>query len=275
VKHLQQILSGTMLVALLGGCATTGANPADPWEGANRKVYAFNDKLDSYALKPIAQGYKAVLPLPARTGISNFFGNIDDVWISFNNLVQGKPSDSLNDIGRFAINSTIGILGLFDIATEMGLEKHDEDFGQTLAVWGVGDGPYVVLPLLGPSTVRDAGGTVIDKLVYTPNSLISSVPERNSLTVLRLVNARSKLLGMENTLDEASLDKYAFVRNFYLQNRRSLIYDGQPPRQRDEDDYFDDAAPAEPAAPAKVEDQKMASPEAVPEAASAPVSGHQ
>lgn len=224
-----------LLISLaLGACASTGNNPADPWEGVNRKIFAFNDKVDAYALKPVAQAYEAATPLPARVNTSNFFGNVNDLWIGFNNFLQGKPVDGLNDFGRFAVNSTIGILGFFDVASEMGLEKHDEDFGQTLGRWGVGNGPYVVLPLFGPSTARDTGGFIVDRFAYNPNSLIQSVAVRNTLSVTKIVSLRAQLLGAERALDEASLDKYVFLRNFYLQRRRSLIYDGRPPRLDDD-----------------------------------------
>lgn len=226
--------------AALAGCATTAATtPEDPWEGMNRSIYAFNDKADRYALKPIAQGYQAITPLPARTGISNFFGNLADVWTGFNNLLQGKPKSTAVDLGRFTVNSTVGILGFFDVATEVGLEKHEEDFGQTLAVWGVPDGPYLVLPLFGPSNVRDTAGLAVDRTVFNINYAIESVPVRNSVTALRLVNARASLLGAETTLDEASLDKYVFMRTFYMQHRRNEIYDGNPPVQKREDDFYD------------------------------------
>ncbi|MBS1210524.1 MAG: mlaA [Proteobacteria bacterium] len=230
-------LAGLFFASLLvlGGCASTASNPVDPWESVNRKIFVFNDKVDTYALKPVAQGYSAAVPLPARTNVANFFGNVEDLWIGFNNLLQGKPRDGLSDFGRFALNSSIGILGFFDIASEVGLEKHDEDFGQTLGRWGVGDGPYVVLPLLGPSTVRDTGGMIVDRLVYNPSSMLESVPARNGLFATKVVSLRAQLLGAETTLDEAALDKYVFMRTFQLQRRRSLIYDGRPPREKDED----------------------------------------
>lgn len=246
----RDLLTLTMTAGVLAGCATTGATtPEDPWEGMNRSIYAFNDKADRYALKPVAQGYKAVTPLPARTGISNFFGNLSDVWTGFNNLLQGKPKSTLVDLERFTVNTTVGILGFFDVATEVGLEKHDEDFGQTLAVWGVPDGPYLVLPLLGPSNVRDAGGMVVDRTVFSINYAIESVPVRNSLTALRAVNTRANLLGAETTLEDASLDPYVFMRTFYIQQRRSEIYDGHPPVQKREDDFYDGSSlPMEPVA---------------------------
>jgi len=228
------------VAGVLGGCATTAAqNPSDPWENVNRRVYAFNSKADKYAFKPIAQGYKWAVPLPARMGVSNFFGNIDDVWIGFNNVLQGKPGTGISDFGRFAVNSTVGILGLFDVATDMGIEKHDEDFGQTLAVWGVPDGPYMVLPFFGPSNVRDTSGLIVDRGVFNINYLIDSVPVRNSLTALRVVDGRASLLGAEDTLNQASLDPYTFLRAFYQQSRRSEIYDGHPPR---EDDFYDSSS---------------------------------
>jgi phospholipid-binding lipoprotein MlaA len=226
---------GALCLLLLAGCASMSNNPADPWEGFNRKVYAFNDTLDTYALKPVAEGYQNVTPLPARTNIANFFGNIEDVWIGVNNLLQGKGRDGFEDFGRFVINSTVGILGFFDIASEIGLEKHEEDFGQTLGKWGVDSGPYLVLPFFGPRTVRDSGGLVIDTLA-SPTSHVDSVAVRNSLAGVHAVSDRAQLLGAEKTLDEAALDKYSYVRDFYLQRRKNLIFDGRPPRD-EEDDY--------------------------------------
>ena len=227
------LLAFVLSAVLLGGCATTAQNPADPWESFNRKVFAFNDAVDSYALKPIAQGYEAVTPLPARTNLSNFFSNLEDVWIGSNNLLQGKGKDGFNDFARFLINSTIGILGFFDVASELGLEKHDEDFGQTLGRWGVGSGPYLVLPFFGPRTLRDTGGFAVDFAV-SPTSLVEQVPVRNSLFGLKTVNSRAELLGADKALEEAALDKYSYVRSFYLQRRKSLIYDGRPPREDDD-----------------------------------------
>jgi phospholipid-binding lipoprotein MlaA len=245
----RDLLIPLLSASVLAGCATTATTPEDPWEGMNRSIYAFNDKADRYALKPVAQGYQAITPLPARTGISNFFGNISDVWTGFNNLLQGKPGSTLTDLSRFAVNTTVGILGLFDVATEVGLEKHDEDFGQTLAVWGVPDGPYLVLPLFGPSNVRDAGGLVVDRAVFNINYAIESVPVRNSVAAVHLVNTRASLLGAETTLEDASLDSYVFMRTFYMQHRRSEIYDGHPPVQKREDDFYDGSSlPAEPVA---------------------------
>lgn len=236
MRSTKSLLGPTMLIGamLLSGCATTASNNADPWEGFNRKVFAFNDALDSYALKPLAQGYQKVTPLPARTNVANFFGNVEDVWIGANNLLQGKGTDALNDFGRFLINSTVGILGFFDVASELGLEKHEEDFGQTLGKWGVGSGPYLVLPFFGPRTVRDAGGLAVD-LFTSPISQIEEIPVRNSVRGVQVVSDRSLLLGAEETLEEAAIDKYTYVRSFYLQRRKSLILDGKVPREVDED----------------------------------------
>lgn len=223
-----------LAVCGLGACATTGAVPEDPWEGFNRKVFAVNDTLDEYALKPTAQAYRAAVPLPARTNASNFFGNIEDVWIGFNNLLQGKPKEGLTDWGRFALNSTIGILGFFDVASELGLEKHDEDFGQTLGSWGVESGPYLMLPLLGPSSVRDTGGMAVDRLAFSPSTHFESVPARNGLFALKIIDTRTQLLGADAALEDAALDKYNYLRGFYLKRRQSKVFDGNPPREKED-----------------------------------------
>lgn len=229
----QRFRGATLAVAvacLLGGCATSG-NPKDPIEGFNRAMFGFNEAVDKAVIKPVAQGYEAVLPSPVRTGVTNFFGNIADVFIGVNNLLQGKPADAFNDWGRVLVNTTIGILGLFDVASEMGMEKHDEDFGQTFGRWGVGDGAYVVLPFFGPRTVRDTVGLAIDVSV-DPVANIDHVPTRNSLLALRIVDTRADLLPADKVIEEAALDKYAYVRDGYLQRRQSLIHDGNPPREK-------------------------------------------
>ena len=215
----------------LSGCA--GSNPKDPLEGFNRAVFSFNEGLDKVAIKPAAQAYEAAVPLPGRTGIANFFGNIGDLWIGVNNLLQGKPVEAAGDLGRVLINSTVGIAGLFDVATEMGLEKHEEDFGQTLGRWGVGGGPYFVWPIIGPRTARDSLGFGVDA-VADPVGYLGNVPARNSLYGTRLVDTRASLLPAEKAINEASLDKYAYIRDAYLQRRRSVIYDGNAPRLDDD-----------------------------------------
>lgn len=218
-----------MLTLALTGCATNG-DPRDPLEPINRGVYQFNDVLDKALTKPIAQGYRAVLPSPVRTGVSNFFSNIDDALVTANNLLQFKFHTAASDFARLLTNSTLGIGGIFDVATGFGLEKHNEDFGQTLGYWGIGDGPFLMVPLLGPSNVRDSIGSAV-QLYVDPIRFIDNVKVRNSLAGLRFVNARANLLDAEKVLDEAALDPYTFLRDAYIQQRRSLIYDGNPPRE--------------------------------------------
>lgn len=225
-----------ILAATLSGCATLGDNPRDPLEPLNRAMFSFNDALDDAVMKPVAKGYRFVLPGMVRTGVSNFFSNIDDVWISINQVLQGKLLLGLGDFGRFVFNSTVGVVGLFDFASEVGLPKHSEDFGQTLAWWGVGGGPYVVLPILGPSTVRDGLAFLVDTQV-DPVWRIGDVPVRNSAVAVRFVGRRAELLDISNVLEQAALDRYALLRDAWLQRRRSLIYDGDPPREKEE---FDD-----------------------------------
>ncbi|MEO7813040.1 MAG: VacJ family lipoprotein [Usitatibacter sp.] len=221
---------------LLAGCATTGGTPADPWEGLNRKTYAFNDALDRAVLKPVAQGYQKIIPAPAREGVNNFFENLEDIGTSLNNFLQGKPGQGFSDAGRFVVNTVLGVLGLWDVATPMGLEKHYEDFGQTLGRWGVGPGPYLVLPLLGPSTLRDAPAKAVDPSWYYSNSrLLDNGKEYWGFWTLDKVRTRANLLQSEKLLDEAALDKYTFIRDAWLQRRRSMVYDGNPPRVKEEE----------------------------------------
>ncbi|WP_126446899.1 MlaA family lipoprotein [Sulfuricystis multivorans] len=227
-KRFRTALLAALLAGMLGGCATSG-DPKDPIEGFNRAMFAFNDGLDTVLIKPVAKGYDAVLPAPVRTGVTNFFGNIADLFIGVNNLLQGKPEQALSDFGRVVINSTIGILGLFDVASEAGLEKHEEDFGQTFGRWGVGDGAYVVIPFFGPRTVRDTVGLVLD-VKTDPVANLSDVATRNSLLALRVIDNRADLLPADKVIEEAALDKYSYVRDGYLQRRRNLIHDGNPPR---------------------------------------------
>jgi phospholipid-binding lipoprotein MlaA len=223
-------------VAVLAGCSTMRSPDArDPWEGLNRATYEFNDGFDKALLKPVAEGYRFVLPTPARTAVTNFFANLKDPWIALNQLMQGKPRLAIDDLGRFVWNSTFGLLGLIDVASDMGLPKHNEDFGQTLAVWGADFGPYLVLPILGPSSVRDGVGLIPDAYAYLPWQIPKwadfehRVTWQWSLTGLDLVQTRANLLDASDILEEAALDRYAFLRNAYFQRRRYLIYDGDPP----------------------------------------------
>ncbi len=225
-------VAAALAATLLVGCATSG-NPRDPFEGFNRAVFDINDGLDKTLIKPVAQSYETVLPAPVRKGVSNFFGNIGDVFIAANNLLQGKPAEAATDVGRFAINSTFGVLGIFDFATDLGLEKHEEDFGQTFGRWGAGSGPYLVLPILGPSTFRDGIGLALD-LKTDPVAQTDNVPARNTLIGIRAIDERAGLLTADKILEEAALDRYAYTRDAYLQRRRSLIYDGNAPREEED-----------------------------------------
>jgi len=194
----------------------------DPWEGFNRAIFRFNDTLDTYALKPLAKGYQAVTPEFLEDGVHNVFGNIGDVGNLANNLLQGKLHNAGVDGGRLIFNTTFGLLGFFDVAQKMGLQRNDEDFGQTLGAWGVDSGPYLVLPLLGPSTVRDAGGRIPDSFldIYP---YIDHVPTRNLTRAVDVVDTRASLLSAEKLI---SGDKYLFIRNAYLQNREFRVKDG-------------------------------------------------
>ena len=225
-------------VALVAGCATTQQTERvakiDPFESINRAVFTFNENADEYVIKPAAEAYQFVLPEFVRTGVTNFFSNIGDIFVAVNNLLQGKPGNAANDIGRFLVNSTIGILGFFDVATDAGLEKNKEDFGQTLGVWGVPSGPYVVLPLFGPSSVRDTAGLAVDlKTDFILNSNQLNHDQKVGSTVLRVVNQRANLLNASQLLEDAAFDKYSFLRDSYLQRRHNQVHDGNPPLSAD------------------------------------------
>ncbi len=231
-RTVSRLFAATLVAGLLAGCATSG-NPRDPFEGFNRAVFDINDGLDKTLIKPVAQSYETVLPAPVRKGVSNFFGNLGDVLIATNNLLQGKPAEAASDVGRFAINSTFGILGIFDFATDLGLEKHEEDFGQTFGKWGAQSGPYLVLPLLGPSTLRDGIGLAFD-LKTDPVTQIENVPSRNTALGIRALDDRTNLLAADKIVEKAALDRYTYVRDAYLQRRRSQIYDGDAPRESED-----------------------------------------
>ena len=236
VRLRNAIVPGLLLLALLGGCAST-QNPRDPLEPFNRAIYTVNDGLDKVIMKPVATAYKAVLPQFVRTGVTNFFSNLNDILTALNNLLQGKLADSVSDVGRIALNSTVGVLGLIDVGTEIGLEKHKEDFGQTLGRWGIVDGPYLQIPFFGPSTFRDSVGTFVDfKLDPVRWIWRNHIPTRNSVWGLYFVNLRANLLDSTKILDEAALDPYEFQRDAYLQRRRNLVYDGNPPPDKEQDD---------------------------------------
>ncbi len=218
----------SVLCAVLTGCAT-GPNPRDPYESLNRSVFKFNDAVDSAVTKPIAKGYKAVAPPPVRTGVSNFFNNFLDVTTAINELLQAKVGRAAGDAGRVLINSTIGFFGVFDVATRLGLERHNEDFGQTLGVWGFKSGAYLVLPFLGPSSVRDGIGLIGDYFTDPEFYLFTHAPGNYVVLGVRVVNYRANLLGADQFFEAAAVDRYSFLRDAYLQLRRNQVYDGNPP----------------------------------------------
>ena len=235
-------VGATLALVVAQGCATApGGNPSDPFESFNRSVFSFNDSLDRAVIKPVAIAYRDVTPSPVRTGVTNFFGNLKDVWSVVNNGLQGKGEYAGDSLGRVMINTVFGLGGLLDMAGEANIPKHTEDFGQTLGVWGVPAGPYLVLPVLGPSTVRDTAALIVD----TQGDVVSTmgnIPVRNTLQVTRAVNIRSNLLKAGNLLDEAALDRYTFAREVHLQRRRSLI------KPNDQEERFDLPEVASPAA---------------------------
>jgi len=213
----------------LTGCAVNG-DPRDPVEPMNRAIHSFNEGFDRAILKPVAKGYQAVTPQFAQTGIRNFFANLDDVTVLANDILQLKLEQTTRDFLRLTFNSTFGMFGLLDIASEMGLQKHNEDFGQTLGRWGVGTGPYLVLPFMGPSNVRDTLGFSVDSRHTDLVRNHADVATRNPVLALRLVARRADLLEARKAVDEAALDNYEFTRDFYLERRKGLVYDGNPPR---------------------------------------------
>lgn len=256
MKRRQAQAAGLLLAAaLLGGCATTappqgamGQNPADPWEAWNRKVYAFNDAVDEAVLRPVAETYRDLLPQIVRTGVSNVLRNINDVWSAANHLLQGKVEHGVEMGFRVLANTTFGLGGLLDPATEMGLQRRQEDLGQTLGVWGMPNGPFLMLPFLGPSTVRDTTGLVGDRQ-FSASSLAADWHDVAGITLLEIVSLRASLLDAGRLLDQVALDRYSFLRDAYLQRRLDAVYDGAPP-------FIDDFAD-EPAASA-VSDKRVA-----------------
>jgi phospholipid-binding lipoprotein MlaA len=212
-----------LLSGALTGCATgPNANPKDPLEPFNRGVSGFNDAVDEAVLKPVATAYRDVTPDPVRTGVSNFFGNLRDVWSAFNATLQLRPREATENALRFGVNTVFGLAGLLDVASEMGIERTTLDFGQTLGRWGVPSGPYLVLPLFGPSSVRDAAGFGVEARGDLARNL-DHIPTRNSLIALRIVDTRANLLRASSMLEGAALDKYSFTRDFYLQRRQNQI----------------------------------------------------
>lgn len=251
----------TLLLALSilfsSGCASVDvADERDPLEGFNRAVYAFNDDFDRSIAKPLATGYEKVVPAPVNNSISNFFSNLDDVVVLVNDILQLKFEQTLSDLGRITFNTTFGLFGLFDVATHMDLPKHNEDFGQTLGYWGVGSGPYLVLPFFGPRTLRDGIALPVDWEI-DPLYQIKDDETRWGAIGLRVIDDRASLLRASRILDTAALDPYVFMRDAYLQRRENLVYDGNPPQQEidDFDPFGEEFDPlADPDAPPPEED---------------------
>lgn len=225
---------------VVGGCATT-TSPTDPLENYNRAVFSFNDSLDRNVLKPVAETYRTYVPAMLRTGVRNFFANLGDVWIGANNLFQAKVGDAVSDWMRVLMNTTFGIGGLYDVASDAGLEKHNEDFGQTLGWWGIPSGPFVVLPFFGPSTMRDAPALAVDMSASLTGRVAALANDqyetalRWSMWSVSIVNQRADALEATGLLSQAAIDPYAFARDAFMQRRQNLVYDGNPPRRREPD----------------------------------------
>lgn len=234
-----------LALLLLGGCDASSSirSPQDPFEPINRLIYQFNDMLDRTVVAPTAQDYLAVVPAPARTMVRSFFSNLDDMTVALNDVLQLKLAQAMADCWRVLTNTTIGVFGLMDAASASGFEKHHEDFGQTLGYWGIGSGPYLILPFFGPSSARDGIGLFMDNNL-NPLSRHHPASTRNNIYIVKIVSIRSNLLPMESMLD-AQPDRYAFLRNSYLQHRQSMVYDGNPPRQKYEDEEDNSVPPTQ------------------------------
>jgi len=237
---LRQPFAAVSLALLLGACAHTAKTdePAnvDPWEPFNRKMFAFNEDLDRSLIKPVAKGYRKVVPAPIRKGVGNVFLNLAEPTTVVNDILQAKFPQAGHDLARFALNTTVGLLGWFDVATKLGLERHREDFGQTFSVWGFTRGPYLVLPLIGPSTLSDGIGLIPSTMYTDPRYAYGYSPETYAILTVDTIDTRARLLGASRVA-ELQLDPYVFRRETYLQQRRQLVYDGSPPV---EDDSFED-----------------------------------
>lgn len=240
-----RLASAGALCALLLGCASVQGprDPRDPLESWNRSVFRFNEAADEAVIEPAARAYRSVVPSLVRQGVTNVYANFGDAWSAVNSALQLKPTPAAHNTMRFAVNTVFGLGGLLDVAGEMGIPQQDEDLGQTLGRWGVGPGPYLVLPFLGASTLRDTAALPLD-LRATPNLLIDDPATRNSLTGMRVIHVRSRLLDASRVVEDAALDKYLFIRDGYLQRRRSQVYDGEPPEEGSEERWdLEEAAP--------------------------------
>ncbi|MCK5720444.1 MAG: VacJ family lipoprotein [Thiomargarita sp.] len=244
-KHIFTVFLTLLVIAGCSTPPTVADADHDPFEKLNRHVFAFNDGIDKIVMKPIAKTYKHVVPTPVNKSVTNFFNNLDDIVVIANDLLQFKFGQAASDTGRFFVNSTVGLLGFIDVASEIGLSKHDEDFGQTLGYWGVNSGPYIVLPILGPSSARDVLGIGAD-LLFDPTFYYAASPTTDTGQAILVgeavkgVDLRSDLLTLEGVLEEAALDKYSYMRDAYLSRRHYLVHDGEIPETDEEDDLFDD-----------------------------------
>jgi phospholipid-binding lipoprotein MlaA len=233
MRSARRAIAAAGCVALLAGCAAAPSK-VDPLEPMNRAAYQVHDALDTAIVKPVAEAYVAAVPKFVRTGVANVFNNIDDLFSAVNGLLQGKPDKAGNDLGRVMVNTMFGLGGLIDIASDAGIERGNEDFGQTFAVWGFPAGPYLFVPLFGPTTVRDGAGVLV-RIAAGPVGYLHDVPLRNSLYGLGYVDLRAQAIDAGDIVDTAALDRYLFIRNAYLQRRRYLIFDGKPtPEAEDE-----------------------------------------
>lgn len=226
---------------LLSGCASVPGPPdeRDPFESYNRAIYSFNSDFDTYFMRPIAVGYRDYIPQPVQTGVTNFFSNLQDVIVLANDIMQFKFAQATSDFSRLAWNSTAGLLGFIDVATHMDLPKHNEDFGQTLATWGVPNGPYFVLPIIGPSTIRDSAALPVDIYIHpTFHGIITDDTVNFGALGLRFVDLRKNLLPATDIVEKVAIDPYSFVRDAYFQSRINLIYDGRPPEVKQLDIDF-------------------------------------
>jgi phospholipid-binding lipoprotein MlaA len=250
--NLPPLLSSLVISSMLGGCASTTsakANPNDPWQGWNRGAQSFNDSIDKAILKPIAKGYQWITPKPVDEGITNFFSNINDIGVTVNDLLQFKLLQGGKDFSRFLVNTTAGVAGVFDVAQKIDLPKHNEDFGQTLGFWGVSSGNYLVLPFFGSSSPREAAGLLGDAL-FNPLTYVTfgggaAVSAATAgARVIDITDTRSDIMSTEKIVDEASVDRYDFIKNAYRQRREYLVYDGNPPEVED-DEFNPDEITAE------------------------------
>lgn len=247
-RWLNRVAAVLTVALALGGCASVPPeyrDPRDPWQPFNRAVFKFNTDFDNAFLKPAAQGYRFVTPEPVDEGITNFFNNVADATSAVNNVLQFKLSRAGSDVGRVFINTTVGIVGFFDVASNVGLPSYKEDFGQTLGYWGFGAGPFVMIPILGPSSVRDTFGLAGD-IVLDPFFSLEEDEIYWGFVTLRVIDRRADLLAAGDLVDEVAIDPYTFLRDAYLQRRRNLVHDGNPPETEEDGVLWEDTLPAEP-----------------------------